>query len=359
MCINYRELNKLTVKNRYPLPRIDDLFDQLQGLSTYSKIDLRLGYHQLRVRDKDIPKTAFRMRQGIHVDPAKLKAVKDWASPTTPTKIRQFLGLAGYYQRFIEGFLKIAKSLTELSQKNKYIWGERPTCARGGFYVGFGWVCGGALGVMVVVGARCGVASVAGGGRVGDLGGGGGGSRGEGRESGAGGYHKKAGAGCVGGRVEGGGGGEEVGGSVWAAEGVAAMVRKNVNSFFRCALVFRLYSRIGSQRFLVIALGYSIIVCCSGVWAVNHTNWRKRRYEYVNTLKSFLLFVWIPSDGVELETNIKSLRELVYLRLVVGQFSASSAFVSNMMRSSNLGRFDKWSTYALYLVGLGGVERET
>ncbi|GKE95723.1 putative reverse transcriptase domain-containing protein [Tanacetum coccineum] len=62
MCIDYRELNKLTVKNRYPLPRIDDLFDQLQGLSVYSKIDLRLGYHQLRVRGKDIPKTAFRTR---------------------------------------------------------------------------------------------------------------------------------------------------------------------------------------------------------------------------------------------------------------------------------------------------------
>ncbi|GJS50372.1 reverse transcriptase domain-containing protein [Tanacetum coccineum] len=62
MCIDYQELNKLTVKNRYPLPRIDDLFDQLQGSSVYSKIDLRLGYHQLRVRDEDIPKTAFRTR---------------------------------------------------------------------------------------------------------------------------------------------------------------------------------------------------------------------------------------------------------------------------------------------------------
>ncbi|GKD60572.1 putative reverse transcriptase domain-containing protein [Tanacetum coccineum] len=60
MCIDYRELNKHTVKNRYPLPRIDDLFDQLQGSIVYSKIDLRSGYHQLRVRDKDIPKTAFR-----------------------------------------------------------------------------------------------------------------------------------------------------------------------------------------------------------------------------------------------------------------------------------------------------------
>ncbi|GKD38659.1 putative reverse transcriptase domain-containing protein [Tanacetum coccineum] len=99
MCIDYRVLNKLTVKNRYPLPRIDDLFDQLQGSSVYSKIDLRSGYHQLRVRDEDIPKTAFRTRhvidsQGIHVHPAKIEAVKDWASPTTPTEICQFLGLA-------------------------------------------------------------------------------------------------------------------------------------------------------------------------------------------------------------------------------------------------------------------------
>ncbi|GKA64887.1 putative reverse transcriptase domain-containing protein [Tanacetum coccineum] len=194
MCIDYQELNKLTVKNRYPLPRIDDLFDQLQGSSTYSKIDLRSGYHQLRVQDEDIPKTAFRTRyghyefqvmsfsltntpavfmdlmnrvckpyldkfvivfiddiliysrnkekqanhlriilelrrkekfQGIHVDPSKIEAVNNWASPTTPTEIRQFLGLAGYYRRFIKYFSKITKSLTELTQKNKkYIWGE-------------------------------------------------------------------------------------------------------------------------------------------------------------------------------------------------------------------------------------------
>ncbi|GJV17307.1 putative reverse transcriptase domain-containing protein [Tanacetum coccineum] len=64
MCVDYRELNKLTVKNRYPLPRINDPFDQLQGSSVYSKIDLRSGYHQLRVREEDIPKTAFRTRYG-------------------------------------------------------------------------------------------------------------------------------------------------------------------------------------------------------------------------------------------------------------------------------------------------------
>ncbi|GJS16764.1 putative reverse transcriptase domain-containing protein [Tanacetum coccineum] len=207
MCIDYRELNKLTVKNRYPLPRIDDLFDQLQGSSIYSKIDLRSGYHQLRVREQDIPKTAFRTRyghyefqvmpfgltnapavfmdlmnrvckpyldkfvivfiddiliyakdekehgehlkailellkkeqlyakfskcefwipkvqflghvidsRGIHVDPAKIESIKDWASPKSPTEIRQFLGHAGYYRRFIEGFLKIAKSMTKIT----------------------------------------------------------------------------------------------------------------------------------------------------------------------------------------------------------------------------------------------------
>ncbi|GJZ22036.1 putative reverse transcriptase domain-containing protein [Tanacetum coccineum] len=118
MCIDYRKLNKLTVKNRYLLPRIDDLFDQLQGLSAYSKIDLRLVYQQLRVREEDIPKTAFLTHyghyefqvmpfgltnvpaifmdlmnrvQGIHVDPIKIESIKDWASSKTPTEIRQFL----------------------------------------------------------------------------------------------------------------------------------------------------------------------------------------------------------------------------------------------------------------------------
>ncbi|GJX66304.1 putative reverse transcriptase domain-containing protein [Tanacetum coccineum] len=67
ICIDYQELNKLTIKNHYPLPRIDDLFDQLQGSSVYSKIDLRSGYHQLRVRDEDIPKTTFRTRY-IHYE---------------------------------------------------------------------------------------------------------------------------------------------------------------------------------------------------------------------------------------------------------------------------------------------------
>ena len=64
LCIDYRQLNRVTIKNRYPLPRIDELFDQFRGARVYSKIDLRTGYHQLRVRDTDIPKTAFRTRYG-------------------------------------------------------------------------------------------------------------------------------------------------------------------------------------------------------------------------------------------------------------------------------------------------------
>ncbi|KAD4385098.1 hypothetical protein E3N88_25266 [Mikania micrantha] len=217
MCIDYRELNKVTVKNRYPFPRIDDLFDQLQGAKWFSKIDLRSGYHQLKVKEDDIEKTAFRTRyghyeflvmsfgltnapaafmdltnrvcrpmldryiivfiddiliyskteddhachlremldifrkeklyakfskcafwlqevqffghvvdkEGIHVDHSKIQAISKWSSPKTPTEVRSFLGLAGYYRRFIQDFSKIAYSLTKLTKKGvKYVWGE-------------------------------------------------------------------------------------------------------------------------------------------------------------------------------------------------------------------------------------------
>jgi hypothetical protein len=218
MCIDYRELNKVTVKNKYPLPRIDDLFDQLQGAGCFSKIDLRSGYHQVRVKEDDFPKTAFRTRyghyeflvmpfgltnapavfmdlmnrvcrafldksvivfiddiliysknekeheqhlrdvlevlrreklyakfskcefwlqevqflghvvskDGVKVDPAKIEAMMSWEPPTNPTEIRSFLGLAGYYRRFIQDFSKIASSLTALTKKNvKFLWTEK------------------------------------------------------------------------------------------------------------------------------------------------------------------------------------------------------------------------------------------
>ena len=64
MCINYWQINKVTVKNKYPLPRIEDLFDQLKGAGVFSKIDLQSGYYQLRVKDVDVPKTIFKTRYG-------------------------------------------------------------------------------------------------------------------------------------------------------------------------------------------------------------------------------------------------------------------------------------------------------
>nr|GEX72490.1 retrotransposon protein, putative, Ty3-gypsy subclass [Tanacetum cinerariifolium] len=125
------ELNKLTIKNRYPLPRIDDLFDQLQGSQYLSKIDLRSGYHQLRVHEDDISKTAFRTHYGhfeftvMPFDPSKIEDVKNWEAPRTSSEVHSFLGLAGYYRRFIENFSKIAKPLTVLTQKSKtFDWGK-------------------------------------------------------------------------------------------------------------------------------------------------------------------------------------------------------------------------------------------
>ena len=215
LCIDYMELNKLTIKNKYPLPRIDDLFDQLKDVVYFSKIDLRTGYHQLKIKPEDIPKTTFRTRyghyeflvmsfgltnapvvfmdlmnrvfkkyldkcvivfiddiliysktkeehaehliivleilrkeklyakwskcefwlelvqflghvigkEGIMVDLAKIEAVANWERPRTPTKVRSFLGLAGYYRRFVQDFSKIATPLTRLTCKTeKFEW---------------------------------------------------------------------------------------------------------------------------------------------------------------------------------------------------------------------------------------------
>nr|GFC74544.1 putative reverse transcriptase domain-containing protein [Tanacetum cinerariifolium] len=172
MCIDYRELNKLTVKNRYPQPRIDNLFDQLQGSSIYSKINLRSGYHQLRVQEEDVPKTAFRTRYGhyeFQVMPFELtnapavfidlmnrdekeheehlrqilKLLKKEELYAKFSKCEfwlpkvQFLGhvidsqgLVGYYWRFIEGFSQIAKPMTKLTQKKvKFEWGDKQEVA--------------------------------------------------------------------------------------------------------------------------------------------------------------------------------------------------------------------------------------
>ena len=219
LCIDYRELNKVTIRNQYPLPRIDDLFDQLQGARVFSKIDLRSGYHQLKIRSEDVPKTSFRTRyghyeflvmpfgltnaptvfmdlmnrifqpyldqfvivfiddiliysgskedheehlrvvlqilrenqlyakfskckfwldsvaflghvisvEGVYVDPQKIEAIVNWKPPTNVNEIRSFLGLAGYYRKFVEGFSKLAAPLTKLTRKEeKFVWSE--TC---------------------------------------------------------------------------------------------------------------------------------------------------------------------------------------------------------------------------------------
>ena len=210
LCIDYRQLNRVTVKNKYPLPRVDDLFDQLQGAEVFSKIDLRSGYHQVKIAENDIPKSAFRTRyghyeflvmpfgltnapavfmalmnkvfqpyldkfvivfiddilvysrnkrdherhlrivlqilrekqlyakfskcefwldqvvflghvvsaEGIKVDPKKIEAVVKWEPPRNVTEVRSFLGMAGYYRRFVEGFSVIATPLTKLLRKH-------------------------------------------------------------------------------------------------------------------------------------------------------------------------------------------------------------------------------------------------
>nr|GFC45374.1 retrotransposon protein, putative, Ty3-gypsy subclass [Tanacetum cinerariifolium] len=128
LCIDYRELNRITVRNRYLLPRIDDLFDQVQGAKFFSKIDLMSDYHQLRVKDRDVSKTAFRtlaflghivLADGITMDPAKVEAITKWSRPTTVTEVRSFLGLAGYYRRFVEGFSLLVLPLMKLMRKGE------------------------------------------------------------------------------------------------------------------------------------------------------------------------------------------------------------------------------------------------
>ncbi|GKB64441.1 putative reverse transcriptase domain-containing protein [Tanacetum coccineum] len=128
MCIDYRELNKLTIKNRYPLPRIDDLFDQLQGFDSVRRRYLILLLRKPREEHVEHLRNTVSWaydKSNDHVDPSKIEVVKNWKAPRTLTEVRSFLGLARYYRRFIENFSKIAKSLTILTQKCKtFDWGE-------------------------------------------------------------------------------------------------------------------------------------------------------------------------------------------------------------------------------------------
>ncbi|KAA3488432.1 reverse transcriptase [Gossypium australe] len=160
---NYRQLNKVTVKNKYPLPRIDDLFDQLKGATVFSKIEMRfvvvfiddiLIYSRdendhtehlnivLQVlREKQLyakfSKSGLWLKEvgflghvilgdGIRVDPSKISAIVEWKPPRSITEVRSFLGLAGYYRHFVKGFSMIATPMTKLLQKDlKFNWTEK------------------------------------------------------------------------------------------------------------------------------------------------------------------------------------------------------------------------------------------
>jgi hypothetical protein len=216
--VDYRPLNEVTIKNKYPLPRIDILFDQLIGARVFSKVDVRSDYHQIRIQPEDIPMTAFTMRyglfeylvmsfgltnapahftylmnsvfipeldkfvvvfiddiliyskneeeharhlrimltrlrghqlyakfskcafwleeiqflghvlsaNGIAVNPSKVKDILEWKPPTTIHQVRSFLGLAGYYHRFILDFYKLVKSITSLLKNvTKFNWSSK------------------------------------------------------------------------------------------------------------------------------------------------------------------------------------------------------------------------------------------
>ncbi|XP_062093563.1 uncharacterized protein LOC133799577 [Humulus lupulus] len=117
LCVDYRKLNQMKVKNKYPLPRIYELFDKLICSTCFSKIDLRSSYHQLRIKEEDIPKTTFRTRYG------QLEFL--WEIPKNVTEILSFLGLEGYYRLFVENFSEIAMPLTKLTRKDlKFVWDD-------------------------------------------------------------------------------------------------------------------------------------------------------------------------------------------------------------------------------------------
>ncbi|XP_017638732.1 uncharacterized protein LOC108480296 [Gossypium arboreum] len=129
MCIDYRPLNKLTVKNKYLLLRIDDLFDQFQGALVFSEIDFRSGRiygsneSSISALSGSIRHGHVASAEGIRVDPQKIKVVLDWKQPKNVFEIRSFFGLTGYYWLFIERFSLIAAHLTKLLRKGvPFIW---------------------------------------------------------------------------------------------------------------------------------------------------------------------------------------------------------------------------------------------
>ncbi|XP_040932038.1 uncharacterized protein [Gossypium hirsutum] len=174
MCIDYRALNKITVKDRYPIPLIADLFDQLGSARWFTKLDLRSGYHQVRIVEGDEPKTACVTRKSleehvrhlrevfqtlrenelfvkeekcsfaqqevsflghivgggkIRMDKNKIRAISEWEPPTKVTELSSFLGLANYYRHFVKGYSKITTHLTDMLKKGK-VWDWSPECEK-------------------------------------------------------------------------------------------------------------------------------------------------------------------------------------------------------------------------------------